>query len=192
MLIDCPANSGAAETHTAKWQLPLSNTQCVCYGAGSRNHLFKCKDITVGNVENKLLEESPLRDGWNEIAPSWMCGAPSLVTRWLELSSFKRRPWTIEIISTYFRCLQSCRWHTFNQTSSFNKMVPLLTGVWHWESVRIKRFPTDRLGVVAHPATPSPPRHIISLDFFFRDYVKEHLFRPKLCSMIEFRARINS
>jgi hypothetical protein len=29
------------------------------------NQLFKCKGVTVGNMENKRLQDSPSSDGWN-------------------------------------------------------------------------------------------------------------------------------
>jgi hypothetical protein len=47
-----------------KWQVLPSKIQCLCYGVGRQNQLLKCKDITVGNMENKHLEYRPSNNGW--------------------------------------------------------------------------------------------------------------------------------
>jgi hypothetical protein len=50
----------------AKWQFPLcSKRQCLCCGTGRHNQLFKCRDVTIGNMENKHLEDSPSSESWN-------------------------------------------------------------------------------------------------------------------------------
>jgi hypothetical protein len=55
VLIDCPADSGAAEMHTAdKHKMAVSPTAKgnVCCGTGTHDQLFKLKDVTVGNAED--------------------------------------------------------------------------------------------------------------------------------------------
>jgi hypothetical protein len=66
-----PGNSGAAETYTAdehKMAVSPSQRQCLyrlyC-GTGRQNILFKYKVLTVGNMENKQLEDSRSSDGSN-------------------------------------------------------------------------------------------------------------------------------
>lgn len=48
----------------AKW---LSSLQMHCLGCGTRKQteLFICKDVTIGNMKNKHLEDSPSSDGCN-------------------------------------------------------------------------------------------------------------------------------
>jgi hypothetical protein len=69
----CPADSGAAETCTSDERKmavpPPSKRECLCCGTGRQNQLFKCKDVTVGNVETKPLEDGPSSDGWNSFSP---------------------------------------------------------------------------------------------------------------------------
>jgi hypothetical protein len=64
MLIDCAANSNAAETYTAEKRkmtvFPPINGNILCRGTGRQNQLFKCKDATVGNAENRHLERKSI------------------------------------------------------------------------------------------------------------------------------------
>jgi hypothetical protein len=50
-------DSGTAEMYTAD-ELKMADN-------GRQNQLFKCKDITIGNMENKYLEGSSSSSGWN-------------------------------------------------------------------------------------------------------------------------------
>jgi hypothetical protein len=73
-------------------------------------------------------------------------------------------------------------WHTFKQTLSFNKMVPLHTGPC---SERV--FQTDRLGGTEQ--CPGPPlTRYNPIGFFLLD----HALLPKPGSVLKFRARINN
>lgn len=58
--VDCLAYSGAAETYGAderKWK-------CLCC-TGRQSQLPKCRGVTIGNVQNKHVEDGPSSDGWN-------------------------------------------------------------------------------------------------------------------------------
>jgi hypothetical protein len=62
VLTDYPADSGAAETYTAderKVAVASKERQCLCNGTGRR---VQCEVVTVENMENKHLEDSPSTD----------------------------------------------------------------------------------------------------------------------------------
>jgi hypothetical protein len=81
-----------------KWRLPTpSKRQCLCCGTGKNNQLFKCKDVTVGNMENECLEDSPSSHGWNGIAPfsSWGDWTLHLSREECEQYKLSRYAWVI-------------------------------------------------------------------------------------------------
>lgn len=54
ILIDCLADSGTAKMYklrNTKWPLPPIKGQCQCC-TGKQGQLFKCKAITIRNMEN--------------------------------------------------------------------------------------------------------------------------------------------
>jgi hypothetical protein len=57
VLIDCLDDSGVAEVYTAdEHKMAVSSPskrQYLYCGTGKQNQLLKCKDVTVGNMENK-------------------------------------------------------------------------------------------------------------------------------------------
>jgi hypothetical protein len=79
---------------------PRQKAMFLYCGTGRQNQLFKCKDVTVGNMMNKHLEDSPSNDGWN---------------------SFKRQ---VEADTNYLDTLE----FSAVPTLSFNKMVPFHAG----------------------------------------------------------------
>jgi hypothetical protein len=99
----------------------------------------------------------------------------------------KRRPWTVQIILVH-SFLQSCKWRTFNQIISFNKVVPLHSGGLTLRVGLNKTFPNRWIGQdVRIPWTPRSAG-ITLLDFFFYSCVKDQIFHPKGSSVVELRA----
>jgi hypothetical protein len=49
----------------AKWYFHPSKDQHICYGTGRQNQFFKCKDVTIGNMVKKHLDNRPSSDGWH-------------------------------------------------------------------------------------------------------------------------------
>jgi hypothetical protein len=125
------------------------------------------------------------------IYPCWMHGAPFLITRWLDPSSLKRRPWTAQIISICLSCLQPRRWPTFNRMFFINKLVSLHTAAVQWESFGIKLLQIDGLGgkypCLGPLAPPIYPQWI-----WGGGGCKGPGIQPKVGSVVELRARINS
>lgn len=119
----------------AKWQSPPSKRQHLCCGTGRWNQLLKCKEVTDGNMETSTWKTVHQAMVGIVSAPIWMCSATFLSWGDWTPSSYKRRPWTVHIVSTWLSYLQFRSWHTFNQTFSFNKMAPLHTAVLQWETV---------------------------------------------------------
>jgi hypothetical protein len=83
------------------------------------------------------------------------------------------------------RCLQSRRWHTFNQMFPFNKMAPLHTGalqegIFEYNFSKQKDWEerTNHLALMLPDITP--------LDVFFWGYVKSSIFRPNLAVWLNF------
>jgi hypothetical protein len=84
--------------------------------------------------------------------------------------------------------LQSCKWHTFNQMISFNKMVPLHSGGLTLRVGLNKTFPNRWIGQDGCISWPPPSAGITLLDFFFCGYVKVQVFHPKVGSVVELLA----
>jgi hypothetical protein len=141
-------------------------------------------------MENKHLKESQSIKRWLEQFQE----TGSVLHKkgaWGDWTLLLSRPWTVQILSICLSHLQSSRWHTFNQTSSSNKMVPLHTGALQWKNLWTKLFQTDGLGGTDKSLGPSLPQ-CNPTGFYLLELCKGQEFRPKVGSVVELPARINN
>jgi hypothetical protein len=128
VLIDCPAESGAAEMSTAderKMAVSPERRKCLCCGTGRQNQLFKCNDVTVENMENKHLEDSPSSDGWNSFSPK--------LNAWCALSRH-------EVIGPFFfqeKAVNSTKYLYILELFAVLQMAHLQPHVFFQQDVRI-------------------------------------------------------